>query len=449
MASVISNSTKLLKAKITGTAVDIPDIQQLITEINIIESLDFPCIRMSIAVNDSINLIKHLRGSETIQISIQSEGSNESKKRQDFVMTIYRIGPRVRFEKKESYILECASKELQINEVTNVFGSFKNKLASDVINTLLTDKKYLNVDSTKRKLDIEKTRDKIQCVIPNWRPFEVINWLGSKSVREEKSHQGGFIFWETLYGYHFKSFDKIIIDAKNASNVPKYSYFMKKLTESSTPDDAFNIESITYPNLFDSIIPLRNGNWAGVMSGVALDFTSNSKFPNPGAKSAPYQGVEFNIISLYSKMEHLGNEMPYQMNNDISKYLYKKPRRNRYRANPLHLWDSKKAADAPSNQGEYQIRWEETAVYNYCRKLNFEAVKLDIKVPGNMNLHAGDPIDIEIPETIPDGEIIKPDKIYSGRYIIAGVRHKYSGGGSAMTTELTVVKDSLGNIAPK
>ena len=43
---------------------------------------------------------------------------------------------------------------------------------------------------------------------------------------------------------------------------------------------------------------------------------------------------------------------------------------------------------------------------------------------------------------------VETDKIYSGRYIIAGLRHKYSGG-AALISEIDLVKDSLGSTKPK
>ena len=445
---MLSNRTKLKEAYlIDGNGRKSKDFQLLITEINIIESLDFPCMRMSIAVNDSTNFISGMKGNETVVVTIEASSLNIS---QQYSMKIYRIGPRIRLEKKETFILECASPEMQLNELTNVFGCFKDKTISEIVKTLMTDKKYLGITGKRQNIDdtfVEPTNDKFKCVIPNWRPFEVINWLGSKAVRKENKNQGGFIFWETIRGYQFKSFDKIIKDGKNQSKVFKYSYAMKNTGSES--EDKYNIESISFPNLFDSTIALRNGTWAGIMSGVALDFTVNSKFPNPGAKSSPYQGIQYSMIDQYKKMEHLGDVSPYPTDSRDLEILFKKPRRNRYRANPLHLWDNQNTIDKPANQGEYEIRWEETAVYNYCRKVNFETIKLDIKVPGNVSLHAGDAIDIEIPNPIPNGNVIEPDVLYSGRYIIAGLRHNYSHGGSSLTTELTIVKDSLGIVKPK
>ena len=45
-----------------------------------------------------------------------------------------------------------------------------------------------------------------------------------------------------------------------------------------------------------------------------------------------------------------------------------------------------------------------------------------------------------------DGKI-EMDDIYTGVYIIAGVRHKI--GGDVIHTELMLVKDSLGSATPK
>jgi|694.fasta_scaffold45682_3 hypothetical protein len=442
-----SVQTKLHSARFTTS-----DLKQksdnwesLVNEINIIQSLDFPCMRMTIAINDSVGMIKTLKGNEMVEIILEDTLTGTHT----YFMRIYRIGPRVRYEKNEKYVLECVSNEFILNEVTNIFKCYKDKRADEVISEILT-----NELGTKKGIFIEKTKDNIKCVVPNWRPFDVVNWLGSKAVRSENQKQSGFIFYENPDGFHFKSFDKIIKDAKEEykkktnRTVPTYGYFMKNLGEDSTGKDIFNIQSISFPNLFDSLYAVRNGHWSGAFVGVSLDFISNSKVPTNGSPEIPYGGSYFNILDVYNKMEHLGNIKPYEEGDQGIKSLMQTPRRVRYRANQLHLWDSDKAKEIQPSTGEYISRWEDTAIYTHCRKVNFEAIKLSIKVPGYLKLNAGNSVFVEIPDTVTEKGKIQLDKIYTGLYIIAGVRHKYSGGES-LISELDLVKDSLGDATPK
>lgn len=419
-----------------------PDFMPLITEINIKETIDFPCMRMTIAINDSIQFIDSLRGNEIVRITLSSDATDKEKF--TFTGRVYRIGSRIRMEKKEAYVLECVSTEFMKNEITTVFGKFKDKKASDIVKDLLGSD-YLD---SKKKFYIETTQDKAQCVIPNWRPFEVINWLGNKSVRSANSKQGGFIFYENRKGFHFVSFDKLISDAKKASGVPQYKYKMKNTGSNSDGDDLYSIESIAYPNTYDALQPLRNGTYAGVFVGVSLDFLAESKIATPAgteaSKDIPYGGTAFKIHELWGQMEHLASDNPYRMTDDDIKKVYETVRRIRYRPNQVHLWDK------DTSGSTIESRWEETAIYNYCRKNSFSAIKLDVKIPGNLSLLCGDPIDVEIPRSISKkgkSDKIEIDTTYSGRYIIAGVRHKYNQS-NTISTELTIVKDSLGMVMP-
>jgi hypothetical protein len=422
------------------------DLMPLVSEFNIIESLDFPCRRISLAINDSVNLIDSLRGNELIRIIVKPKTTNKSI---TYEVRAYRISNRIRFEKKEAYTIECVSPEFMINEISNVFKSYKNKKAHQIVKEISTD--ILLIPSS--KLKIESTYDKVKCVIPNWRPFDVINWLGGRAVRESNQRQGGFIFYQNSEGYHFKSFDKIITDIKSAT-IPEYKYAMKNTSEKSDGVDLYTIESVAYPALFDGLTPLRNGTWAGIFSGVSLDYIPLSKVPTPnGNKQIPYGGTAYYISDVYSKMEHLGNENPYASASPQYDVLINSIRRNRYRTNQLHLWDKNTGSSSSSvgpTTGEVPVRWEETAIYNFCRKNNFEHIKLEVRVPGNLKLTPGQGVYIEIPKmlnTKKSSNKIELDRIYSGKYVIAGVKHRFANG-NTLFTEMTVVKDSLGIKTP-
>jgi len=433
-AGTTSNNIKLRSAKFATTSKKSDDFQKLVTEIQIIESIDAPAMRMSIAIDDSTGMINLMRGSEMIEIQLE-DGINN--KVYTYNMRIYRLGPRLRFQKNDKYVLEAVSNEFLINETTVITKSFKNKKASEIVKDMLKD-----TLKTSKKDFIEKTKDKIQCVVPNWRPFDFFNWLGLRSVRDENAEQAGFIFWENFKGFHFKSMDKIIKDCKAGTGqdkVFKYTYGEKNTTN-STAADYFGIQTVQYPNAFDSLLAVRNGQWAGAYCTVSLDFAENSKFQSASSPETPYKGKYWNVIEMYAKQTHLGSKKPFLDDDSQIRGLMNSVRRIRYRPNQLHLWDDDKTT-TPS-QGKYPERSQETSTYVFCRKITFETIKLKIIVPGNLALHAGEAVDVEIPDPLAVKGKVEKDKTYSGRYVIAGVRHQYKGG-SAMTTELELVKDSI------
>lgn len=428
-------------------------LDALVSEISIIESIDFPGIRATLSITDSVGGYTTFVGNEYLLLQFTLPDLNQSK---NYMFKVYRVGPIIRLEKSAKYNIECISQESYINESTNVFGSFKEKKISEIVSSLLKDSKLgMAVESKKFKEDyIEETKDKFKCVIPNMRVFDAINWLAGKAVRSNKKgtfHQSGFIFYENDDGFHFKSFDKIIEDALNFKNYtskhgyevshPIYRYYPKKITDDSV--DVGVIESISYPDVFNTTLPIRNGSYAGIFGTLALDVLPNSELSTSSNKQIPYNYTDWNITKVYDSQSHLGNINPFANIDDI----VSRPRRIRMRPNMIHAWDKAGDENIKLATGEIQQRTKETAIYSLCRKMTFEAVKLQIRVAGNCALHVGNPLTVEIPKMISSDGKVEMDTTYTGVYIIAGVRHKI--GGDVMHTELVLVKDSLGSAKGK
>ena len=79
--------------------------------------------------------------------------------------------------------------------------------------------------------------------------------------------------------------------------------------------------------------------------------------------------------------------------------------------------------------------------YQWMRIESLKNIRLEITVPGNLDLYVGYGVYVTIPATGKVGDTIAVDKKYSGRYIIAALAHKSTGG--SMTTELQLMKDTL------
>jgi hypothetical protein len=71
---------------------------------------------------------------------------------------------------------------------------------------------------------------------------------------------------------------------------------------------------------------------------------------------------------------------------------------------------------------------------------SLKSTKLQIEIPGNLDLYVGAGIEIELPATFRKGSKPTLDERYSGRYLIASLSHKTTG--FNMVTELLLMKDS-------
>lgn len=416
------------------------NIVELISSLKIVESISSPTVYAEISIFDATDFINTLIGNEYWRIDLESGGYNIT-----YVFQCYEITARVKSEKKEAYVLKLVSPAFINNEVTNVFGSYAPTDAAAHV------KKILGMVTTLggkggAKLDAESA-NKLRFTSPNWRPFDAINFIASKATRSGGSSdnpQGAYIFYENALGYHFKTIDKLIEDARDQEK-PTYVYGQKALSDNPSKNN-FLISKLSFPHSFNSIRNLRQGTWSGYIIGLDPSTFGESVLPTKNKKVTAQTGY-YTIENTFKRMSKLekGGKLPIDVNNPEIKKLINNPKRVHYRALPTHLWDSTKS-DGSSTGSRNLNNYLDTASYNYLRKKSLEAIQLEITVPGNLNLFAGGGVNVQIPRMQVKRKKAELDKVYSGIYLIGGVTHTYRV--SELLTTLHLLKDSI-KVAPK
>jgi len=197
-------------------------VRQLINSFNYVENITNPFLSATMEVVDSGGLLQGLpiQGGETVEISVQTNISEEPF---DYKMFIWTVGNRFVRQQKQVYTLGLVSAEALINEVTRVnkplFGNPESIIIDLIKNTLKTSK---DVFSEPSKFETK--------LIPNRRrPFDIIASLAVKAVspqanytstnssnKNETAQQikgtGGFFFWESKRGYNFFAVDSLCAD---------------------------------------------------------------------------------------------------------------------------------------------------------------------------------------------------------------------------------------------
>ena len=95
----------------------------------------------------------------------------------------------------------------------------------------------------------------------------------------------------------------------------------------------------------------------------------------------------------------------------------------------------------PNNGTNPNIDTMAVAQYAAARYNLLKSIQLILEVPGNSALTAGNLINIIIPASIEEGENLKMDQRFSGKYVIAGLTHIYKREG--LTSRLYLVRDSV------
>ena len=423
------------------------DIYDFITGIEIYETITSSTIEAKLLFNDGTGFIGAMTGSELFRINIRGTILDRN-----YYVRAYNIESRTRLNTADSFIVNCASDEFFQNEITNVFGNsqvvFGSTSSSEIVKKILkTDNRYIK---TQKKVYIEESINKQQFVATNWRPFDCIYWLSQRSVRKARKGgtlQNGFLFYENGLGYNFKSIDKIIDNVNDQtesdsnfntgkSKLYTYVYSTKKSGQEET--DQFKIESVVFPSERDFLTGLRHGAWAGFSIGFDPVTVTQSKMGLSTDMSV--NAYRYGIDAIWPKMSHLDEKKTVnplsQLDSNI-KNITQYPRRTRYTILSNQIFDPK-FQDNPQKNYEELV---ELQAYQWMRIESLKNIKLLITIPGNLDLYAGNGINVVLPATYKRNQTTDVDRKYSGRYVIGGLTHQIVG--TNMVSEALLLKDSI------
>ena len=224
----------------------------------------------------------------------------------------------------------------------------------------------------------------------------------------------------------------------NTGDAKLYTYVYATQNSDEGDSDQFKISTLVFPNEKNFLNGLRHGAWSGFSIGFDPVTVSNSKMGL--STDLSIDAYRYTLKDLWGKMSHLGSKTaknPLTQMDQSVQAMVDYPKEIRYTALPNQNFDQKFNAEQQSKQYEELV---ELQAYQWMRIESFKNFKLQIKIPGNLDLYAGAGIKVVIPGTYKKNSKMNIDKKYSGRYVIASVSHQVVG--SELTTELLLLKDS-------
>ena len=358
--------------------------------------------------NDQVIGREGITGGEYVDVTVKIDGFDDFKiKSKKHKLMLNSVKNMVTETSKQIASLEFISVESITNETARVNKKFSDNVSQTVFELLVGDKKGIQ---TSKKLDKDRATNKYSFVGNLKRPFDTIQWLCPKTQSSKKSF--GFLFFETLDGYKFKSIEKLL-DQK-----PAYTY-----TQTDKPNDKNAKGLVILQNRLnqsnDIAMNLRMGMYAN--KTIYIDIENQTK-----------QIVDFKISDLKPKK-------PLKLLNGIEDY----PTRLMLRVNDL-------GAQQKGSKKKDVEKLNELAVYqnkSYIRNNLLFSQSLSISIPLNPELRAGQVLDLKFPLKKGDGE--KETDSYgtdktndpSGKYLISELRHLIGGGKGE--TQLTLVRDTF------
>lgn len=366
-----------------------------------------------------------LRGGERVVLKIR--GNTPKNPGLDFSSTnkylyVSSITNVISESQKESFTLNLVSREAITNETSRVGKKYKtSSRIDDSVKDILS--KYL---STRNVGKIDKTSNKYGFIGNLRKPFTVLIWLASKAVPDfSKDATAGFVFYQTVDGFQFRSIDKLIQQDSKAT----YTYTRVNLSGIERDND-FNILNYRTEKNQNLIEKLRLGTYSSYRIFYnPFDFTFTD----------PAKGL-FTVDDYVSGVKNLGKELSLpKISASDGRNLGQIP--SRFITQVLDVGTFEKDVSVESNADPIKYQSQALMRYNVLFTQTVTMV-----VPSNTNLRAGDIINCQVPKiSTGDKEEFDPDQ--SGLYMIKEICHHFDTDGSY--TSMKLVRDTFGKHGAK
>ena len=373
------------------------------------ESVKSPSISLTLSFIDVDGVISRegITGGEYLDLNIKvPDYDNFTITPDKHFMMLNSVKDVKTTSKSQIATLEFVSVEAIINETARVSRRFTGNI-SQIVKELLKDKKGIQTD---KNLESDQSFNKYSFVGNLKRPFDTIQWLCPKAASDDK--EGGFLFYETLDGYYFKSIKNLLEAEPQVYKKPE-----TPIEPDGTPVNDFRIIENNLDSSNDIGMNCRMGMYANKTIFVDIE-TGTTKT------------VDFKISELgLSKPPKLPSKLE-----DIPTRLM------------LRILD--KGALQKGAKKEDVEKENELAIYqnkSYARTNLLFSQTLSISIPFNPDLRAGEMIQVELPVSKGDKETQttgRPDdNDISGKYLISELKHTIDGLTASTGTELKLIRD--------
>ena len=368
------------------------------------ESVKSPAISLSLNFIDVDQVISRegITGGEYLSLRIKVDGYEDFEIKPDKHFLMLNSVKDVQTSAgKQVATLEFLSVESIINETSRMSKKFTGNISQIVFELLIGDKK--GVQTSKNLDNTDRTINSYSFVGNFKRPFDTIQWLCSKSQSKDGS---GFLFFETLDGYVFKSIENLL----------KEDAIDYKKSETSTQEkDDFRIIENNLNQTNDIGMNCRMGMYSNKTIYINID--------NATEKIVDYRISGMNL----KKPPKLPNKLE-----DIPTRLM------------LRVLD-KCALQKGSKKDQIQ-KENELAIYqskSYARANLIFSQSMSISVPFNPDLRAGQMLNLRFPLKKGDQESTtygdESDDDVSGKYLIAELKHTIAN--NKADTQLKLIRD--------
>jgi hypothetical protein len=407
------------------------DISNSLITFDYYEDILSPCVTAKALIANTSSLFNTLpiRGGEKLSLSF-STGFGEFLLDREFSLYVHKVSMMSTENLKEAFVLDLISREGLANETTRCEKRYEGNVRDLAISILKNE-----LVTTKFKQEnIEKTKNSISFLGNNRKPFTTLTWLCPKSISVLASNTGlkgegenaeargtsGFIFYENRDGFNFKSVDSLVsqtrldIGSADIKSIPVYS--SSPIIETNQIENEFRILNHTFMKNVDLVRKLRVGTY--VNKTYFYDLYEN----------------KFDVYK-YKLKDQIVNKLGTEDKIALSEEFGNSPTRIMSRIS------DRGALRIDGSVGPKELSGADMAMAYSRYNLLFNQA-INIHIPCNINLKAGDIIKCEFPDLNSNKEKGEVDSQRSGIYLIKELCHRFDG--TNMVTSIGLVRDSYG-----
>jgi hypothetical protein len=390
------------------------NVRNQIIQLRIYEDIFSPFITGSVVLKESFDLqsLLPLIGEEFIEIKVSTPTLDKPI---SGLFHIYKMNDKVNLgDRAIGYELSFISAESLVDSNKKVSKVFSGKI-SDIVRAFVVDK--IDGLESKKKFNVENTRNTIKYVSPYWSPVQNLTFLSENSISENQSPS--FLFYENRDGFNFKSLESLY-KAKSFQQ-----FIMDKYSRDSFPQGGNALNILEDYKRVGEIDFIESYDYMDRLSGGMY----NSKLISYDSTKKTYTVKNFDIKNKFSKQTHL---------------------------NPYPLFSDKAVGRSNAKQIIFPRAFETFTSFGDTtnarvlqERISFlkmaEAQKINISVPGRCDYTVGQVAELTLYKKQPmkksDRNEDLIDDVNSGNYLVSAINHQISVDGHTCFIEL--IKDSM------
>jgi hypothetical protein len=410
------------------------NIKNLIIEFNLYEDIFSIGTTGDVVVNDSNDLLSFLSltGNEYISFLLEKPALETSIEKTYKLISV--SNRRMTNDTNETYLLHFCAEEIPLSEQYRVSKSYKNKKVSEIVRDICEN--YLNINTNKQisynPLRIEETKNTLDLIVPNLKPFDAINWLSNYAQSSNIASPSTYLFFQNYFGFNFQSLQSLY----EFPAFKTYNYEPKNLASESDnrvkdlAKDLQNVISYEVIDQFNSLNSITTGSFANKLISVDLINQSYDETEFDYQKYFPFS----KHLNGYSLLPNAKNSQGDTVNKTPDGYLKLVTGIQKQSRNPYVL---SKAVSIKNTEIEKYIphRTSEMSLLTSNR--------IRLIVPGDPLISVGRNIIFNMPSIgLRDNGGKNNDTYLSGKYLITSVRHKADQSGVFLSI-IEICKESV------